>query len=76
MDRHNQQPPAREQEVSDQEVDITGDDVLDLTNHVWNISDPLRDRSIPPHDVRPDSTTRGLDEADLTDPANIKDSVL
>ena len=52
----------------DQTVDITGEDILDLTNHVRNFSS---DRAFPVDNIRPDSPT--LPQCDLSDPANIID---
>ena len=68
--------PQGDQNISHQEIDITDDDVLDLSTHFRNISDPLRDRSIPHHDVRPDSTTRGLDEVDITGDTHVMEQAV
>ena len=58
MDRYNH----------NQSVDITDDDVLNLNSHFRNISDPLRDRSIPRDTIRPDSATLPQgEEVDLTE---------
>ena len=49
----------------DQSVDITGDDILDLTNHVRNLS---KDRTLTGDIIRPDSATLPPDEGvDLTE---------
>ena len=49
----------------DQTVDITGDDILDLTNHVRNIS---KDRTLTGDIIRPDSPTLPQSEGvDLTE---------